>query len=86
MSKNNPYLLEIPQGYTVKQLSGRLNIIEFTDRHGNYQNSTIIRSLPKYCSSPLWKVINDKSEKTPELSQGRIGKSKGYNTETKESD
>lgn len=86
MSKNNLYLITLPEGYTIKRLSGGLNIVEYTDSYGNYQCTTVTQTPPKYESSPLWKVLNnDESEKTSELSEGRNRNSKGYNTKIKES-
>lgn len=80
MSKNNPYIFELPKGYKLSSLTGGVNIIEYV---GDLPPTI---APPKYHSSPLWKVLNnDKSEKTSELSQRRNRESEGYDTKIKES-
>lgn len=87
MNNRNPYLISLPKGCTVKQLDGGLNIIEYS---GEFTLNVDIP--PEYTNSPLYRAINceegsfnDKTEKNTELSQGRLGKLKGYNSKVEES-
>ena len=48
-------------------------------------NTGISTKKVKYMKSPLWKVLNDKSEEQADVSKGRFRDQQGYNKKTQES-